>query len=293
MNPGTVTNFFGRLDKKFFSDLVTCSAGLYSKVLGHTVVRKLVTEYQVAYCRGGSGFITCGAITKKVGPGDIFINIPNHAHSYWADNDNPWTLSWVHFTGSSAQRYFTLMNCKPEEPAFTVGLQPQLRSLFDQLLYEIAFTELHHQIKALATLHQILAEIISLRTVQKEMVRNRLQPVPIINIQAIDTFINKNFETASLKNLAALCNKSVPHFMRLFKQRTGYSPNQYITLHKITHASILLASQPEMSIKNIAHSIGCEDQQYFSRMFTKATGQSPRAYRKVTTWETRPIPFKD
>ena len=82
----------GLLDRSDFADLTICAAGYYETAEGHRCSRGVVTEYQVAYCLAGSGSIACGRAERAVGPGDVFINIPGHAHTYAASQDTPWTL---------------------------------------------------------------------------------------------------------------------------------------------------------------------------------------------------------
>ena len=47
---------------------------------------------------------------------------------------------------------------------------------------------------------------------------------------------------------------------------------------KMEHACHLLDTS-QMSVKEVAASLGYEDQLYFSRVFSKTIGLSPRAYR--------------
>ena len=83
-----------------------------------------------------------------------------------------------------------------------------------------------------------------------------------------------------LEELARTANLSKYHFSKRYKELTGYSPIQHFIHLKMERACYLLdiSSQP---ISQIANSLGYDDAHYFSRLFKKVTGLSPREYRKL------------
>lgn len=70
------------------------------------------------------------------------------------------------------------------------------------------------------------------------------------------------------------------HLYRLFKDETGVSVGQYITQCRMSRAENLLAKS-DMSVKDVAYSVGYSDQMYFSRMFKKVNGRTPTAFREM------------
>ena len=66
----------------------------------------------------------------------------------------------------------------------------------------------------------------------------------------------------------------------LFKKQTGHSPLTYFNLLKMQQACLLLDTT-DMKINQICYKIGIEDTYYFSRLFSKIMGMSPREYRKI------------
>lgn len=98
-------------------------------------------------------------------------------------------------------------------------------------------------------------------------------------IQSILMYIRKNLnELNDVDTLAKMTDLSKDHFIRLFKKATGETPIQYITLRKIERAEILL-STTNLSVKDVAHTLGYEDHSYFNRLFKKCVGLTPRDYR--------------
>jgi AraC-like DNA-binding protein len=97
--------------------------------------------------------------------------------------------------------------------------------------------------------------------------------------KTIDLMHTKINSIVTLNELAAYVNLSVTHFSTIFRKHTGYSPIEYFNHLKIQKACQYLSFTP-MPVKEIAHTIGIDDQYYFSRMFNRLMGMSPTEYRK-------------
>ena len=91
-------------------------------------------------------------------------------------------------------------------------------------------------------------------------------------------FIDANLgERFSLEVLAKHACVSRFHFARQFRQATGYSPMEYLARRRIERGKRILA-RGEVSICDVAASLGFCDQSHFTRTFRRMTGQSPREY---------------
>ena len=84
---------------------------------------------------------------------------------------------------------------------------------------------------------------------------------------------------SSLAELAALCGLSRSYFVRAFKQTTGMSPHHWLLMHRARRAKDLLRGTG-MSIAEIAVACGFADQSHLTRVFSKAFGISPGAWRR-------------
>lgn len=85
-------------------------------------------------------------------------------------------------------------------------------------------------------------------------------------------------EKITVKDLANLVHLNEQHLMRVFKRETGQSVLEYITERRILIAGSLL-KDTDYSINFIADCIGCENYSYFTKLFKKFTGFTPREYR--------------
>ncbi len=92
-------------------------------------------------------------------------------------------------------------------------------------------------------------------------------------------FINANFDyDLSVDVLMGFCNVSRSHFHYLFKESTGKTLTAYITEKRIERAVSLLKDS-DKSIAEIAYSNGFSSQSYFSKVFKRVVGMSPRESR--------------
>lgn len=69
------------------------------------------------------------------------------------------------------------------------------------------------------------------------------------------------------------------HFIRLFKKDMGCTPGKYINAQKLEKAQRIMMSR-DIAIKDLAYSLGFENDAYFNRFFKKQTGENPGNYKK-------------
>lgn len=92
-------------------------------------------------------------------------------------------------------------------------------------------------------------------------------------------YISKNFtKNLTLDMVADHVHLNPAYFSTLFKQSTGSSFKEYLNMVRIEESKRLLANT-EHSIIDIALATGFEDQSYFSKVFKKYTGLTPKQYR--------------
>lgn len=93
-------------------------------------------------------------------------------------------------------------------------------------------------------------------------------------------YIRNNFNTdITLSQTAKMCSISPEHMSRVFKKETGFRFSEYVTVVRLQHAEVLLKNS-SLSITEIAHQCGFEDSNYFSSIFKKNYGISPRQMRE-------------
>ena len=82
----------------------------------------------------------------------------------------------------------------------------------------------------------------------------------------------------SLKTQAELLNVNPSYLSTLFKKETGYTLTEYVNKKRIENA-ILLLNTTAMQIQEIAQYCGIPDVNYFTKIFKKQIGKTPKEYR--------------
>jgi two-component system response regulator YesN len=90
--------------------------------------------------------------------------------------------------------------------------------------------------------------------------------------------LNYRNQDISLHTVASYVGISPNHLSTVFSQETGENFIEYLTRARIERAKYLLANTA-MKSAGIAHETGFSDPHYFSFIFKKNTGLSPREYR--------------
>ncbi len=94
------------------------------------------------------------------------------------------------------------------------------------------------------------------------------------------SYIEENFaREISLQTISNHVHLSKNYFVNLFKKEMNESFVDYLTKVRIKKAKSLLENS-ELKINDIGIRVGIEDPRYFSKVFKKSTGYTPKEYRK-------------
>jgi len=94
-------------------------------------------------------------------------------------------------------------------------------------------------------------------------------------------YINQRYNTnLTLENVAAFIGLNPTYFSILFKKEIGLNFSHYINKLRIEQARHLLKTS-SMPLVAIAEETGFESQSYFSKVFKKMTGSTPKQFRET------------
>ena len=93
-------------------------------------------------------------------------------------------------------------------------------------------------------------------------------------------FIHFNYHRSiTLDDVAKEVNLNRDYLCRLFKKETELPMFRYLNNLRMQRAASIIAENPDRSyIRDVAAAVGIDDQFYFTRIFKKHHGISPREY---------------
>ena len=251
--------------------------GYFPKATHHRRKReKGAEQYIFLYCTEGEGWLQFGNKHIKVLPNQFHLISKGISHAYGATDNNPWTIYWMHFDGSIAQQLFKRYLTYPRKiegiPFTTDRIQ-----LFNQIFNIFASSYTEAQIE--------FANILSTRFLASfiyDPLNNRSYNSHTSNslVSNIIEFLVANLEqTYTSQEIAQKFNHSLSYIFSLFKKETGYSLMHFFNLKKMQKACEYL-NYTGMNITEVSRKVGFQDPLYFSRLFKKYMGVSPRSYRQ-------------
>jgi len=234
-------------------------------------------DFILIYCVDGKGWYKIRNHTRTVCQHEAFVLPPNIPHTYGADGQTPWTIYWAHFQGDHALTYFRYLSSDNLTVPVHVTLRDTLANLFQCALKSphqgLTLGNLIHTSSALAHI------LCSLFFANPAYVPGITTP-QYKAIEKVIYFMHHHKDhPLNLAQLADQAALSIPHFSRLFKLKTGSSPIDFFNRLRIQQACQQLITT-ELSVKEVAFSLGYSDPYYFSRSFKKVMGLSPARYRQ-------------
>ena len=128
---------------------------------------------------------------------------------------------------------------------------------------------------------QLRSETLLLLGRMKAVYEAHYDQVEADKIHQIKQFIREHsHKDISLHILAQRVNLSPIYISKMFKEKLGINYIDFLTECRIENAKKLL-NDPELSLKEITFEIGYHEPNYFSKVFKKMCGVSPKEYRKT------------
>ena len=250
--------------------------GYYPAAAGHLRERPDGSPQTIFIrCAAGAGWCQTGGSRYEARANDLLIIPVGQPHSYGASETDPWTIEWFHAAGKGIAEYLGKMGFHRRSPVLRLRPEAWDSPLFDEALstLEAGFTDLH-LIQASKALEHLLARLV---------IRLHKQPTFeasfMAKMEEAVSFLRSHFDQPlTAPGLASRFGFSTSHFTSLFLQHTGHSPIDYLIRVRISRACSLL-DMTSLSIQEIAARTGYGDPYYFSRIFKKVTGLSPKSYR--------------
>lgn len=259
--------------------------------------------------------VVSGSISHRIGNndielklGDILLMNKHITHSIGATSDNDIGINFIlsdAFLGAIAPSLtdtvfgeFLKENSKSDGEAMYLHLSTaghkQIENLLENLMFELAEEEYDHT---------VLQETISLLLRYLSLGRESLLCGGGVKFDKssgrkmeIIAYINGNYRSANLADLARKLYVSTPHLSKTISELFGQSFKELVVSERMRRA-VELITKTDMPIGAIIRSVGYENESYFHREFKRREGITPLEKRKLAkaslaSVSASPIPQK-
>ena len=241
--------------------------------------RQESAETVLEYIVEGRGYLNVDGENYAATKGDVYILRKKTTHTYWSDAKSPWVKIFFNIRGSLAEKILEeyKLGTKGKVVLNGEGMEDDFREMLARVS-DNTITQAERFDGAAVDFLKIIIKLANL-----ERMRGDLKG----DLMSVEDEMNKLIEYITMNPKRIVSNQelgdvifhSKDYVIKRFFANFGVTPYEYQIQQKIFSAKNLLG-HTKMSVKEIASSLGYDDQHYFSYMFKKRCGLSPTQYRK-------------
>lgn len=233
-------------------------------------------DYHILYVARGICHLVRDGVEKEIGAGNIIIFRPHEPQEYrYLAGENS-VSHYIHFTGRGVGEILEKLGIDNLR-VFDMGISGTYEEISEKMVREFTMKRPFYEQFCASYLYELL------NLVGRKHAMSRGQSISRSSVQRINASCVRIYESLPYppptETLAAECHLSVSRFTHLFREVTGKSVLSFTQAMRIDRARELLLAT-DLSVREIAEAVGFADQNYFSRLFKKITGKSPRDVRR-------------
>jgi len=266
----------GIAESDLLGQLYLYSIGFYPKAKYHYCERPEGAEQHILiYCTTGSGWLEMEGRKYFIQKGHGIFIPAGVSHKYGADEQEPWSVYWIHFLGGLGDQMIKLLQGEGARPYKAIPYSVERINLFMSIYTSLESGYSRDNINYInMCLWHYLSSFCYPNHFQPPVNKNSTDSID----KSIEFMRNNLHRKITLQMLAAEVNISPSRYLVLFKKKTGHSPLEYYNQIKIQKACQMLHFT-DFQIKEISYELGISDPYYFSRLFSQVMGISPMEYR--------------
>ncbi|WP_235680188.1 AraC family transcriptional regulator [Paenibacillus albicereus] len=245
---------------------------------GHRLGPKVYDFYLLHYVLSGRGRFSSGGAEHELGPGESFLIEPEQLVSYEADRVDPWAYRWIAFRGPWAQEAASAFGGGRSVADTGRSRRPAaaLRLAMDALRQPAGA-----QLAAAGGLQLALGEIARACARREEPGEAADGAEDNSLVRALLRLLSTQYaEPVTMEGIAESLGYSRAYLSRVFKRSTGSTPVSYLLRLRIDKGRLMLRERKDLTVEQVASSVGLQDALYFSRQFRRFYGESPSEYRR-------------
>lgn len=237
--------------------------------------------YIIHVVLSGEGFYKVGEKNYRLGAGQAFLIRPGEETLYQTGEENPWTYTWIGFSGYKASAIVKEMGFTKEEYVIDLENCQRIQESVNGIIKSRGLSyvsELRRKSKFYETLTYLIEGNEKNNQERKEREREELRKKYVRSAtEYIMAFYNKKIRISELANEIGL-NRS--YLTYIFKQEMNMSPQDFLINFRLEKAAMMLRETND-SVRTIARNTGYEDSLLFSKSFKQKYKMTPTEFRNT------------
>ena len=235
----------------------------------HVPVEEKIAIYRIHFVTGGTGSVRCGGVRKELRKGDLFFAFP--AVPFVLEGDEDFSYMYISYIGLRANAVMERLGINSRNFLF-----PDFGELADIWYSGISLKcDLLDLMSESVLLHSLalIGERAYVGQERTEMTRTADA------FLSIKTYIDDNFSdsTLSLEVISEKFSYNKKYLSTAFKKHFKIGVTEYLNTVRVNYACELIR-QGYTSVTDISSLCGYRDALYFSKVFKRKTGESPKNY---------------
>lgn len=260
----------------FCEDLCFSFAGYSQTYANHSYGPALRDVYVIHIILGGKGSYAISNQRYFLKAGQGFVVPPGETTFYQADENDPWSYVWIGLDGRCLPRLLAEAGLQEGVWSFDVTETQFFKALiFESLSYREA--GLRNDLALQRLSYQFLELLLT--SCQRHHHQLESQDVSHFVQATLDMIRLKGHDPLSVASISQKLAVNPSYLSRIFKKEMGMTIKDYMTEVRLNQAADLLMAT-DMSVEDIALTLGFSGSPSFSKAFKQTWGQSPASFRK-------------
>ncbi|MWV44450.1 helix-turn-helix domain-containing protein [Paenibacillus sp. HJL G12] len=254
--------------------LWTIHAGMNEAKPDYHAGPRMVPYYSLHFVKSGAVELSDGQQTVILNKGDVFCLFPERTYTYRIyKHPDELRMGWVAFQGMQADSILSSIPLSPSLPYVRQKVTREFLLAYEQLLHAGTGSSMHDRLNRSIMLYRLLSQLLPAE------LEIGIPTRPDQWIEDSKNYMDTHYtEDITVQHAAEYVGVHRSYFSKMFTERVGTTPTQYLKRLKMDKALLML--KQGHSVLETALSLGYSDTASFSRAFHRYFGSAPTRYYK-------------
>lgn len=231
-------------------------------------------HYVIHVVTSGRGSYSTGGREYRISEGQMFIIYPGEMTLYRADENEPWSYTWVGFDGHLSEALILEMGFLRESPVVTLDDTKEIADSIKRIMSVRELTRVG-LLKRNAAFMEALAAML-----EHGRHGDAYSNIPEAKYvyRAVELIAESYSEKIKISDIADKVGINRSYMTSIFKKVMNMSPQEFLINLRLEKSAQMLR-ETEESVGSIAAAVGYTDALTFSKAFKQKYNETPREFR--------------